>query len=88
MQYKSLSHKKIGCKQLSLIALKPHAEVINHEISFAHKMSLQTVRHGTMGSSLRLPKVFQTIKKVLVVCDDVQKHGEYPGKSTSNKFMM
>ena len=27
---------------LSLIALKPHAEVINRELSFAQKVSLQT----------------------------------------------
>ena len=26
-----------------LIALKPHAEVINHELSLVHKMSLQTL---------------------------------------------
>ena len=27
----------------SLIAVNPYAEIINHELSFAHKMSLQTL---------------------------------------------
>ena len=33
--------ERIGCNELSLITLKLHAKVIDHELSFAHKMSLQ-----------------------------------------------
>ena len=36
---------RMGCTYLSFIVLKLHAEVINHELSFAHKMSLQTLAH-------------------------------------------
>ena len=57
-QEKSASHNKhqhIKRIVSNLIALKRHTEIINHELSFAHNMSSQTLRFKIVCNLLKLP---------------------------------